>query len=63
MILALIIIFMILFVGNFIVQYFAHAVPLLGAIATPLIIICVIEGLITAAFIGVKIYKDLRGKK
>lgn len=63
MIIALLIIFIVLFIGSFIVQYFAHSVPFLGAIATPLIIICVIEGLILVIFVGIKIFTDIRGKK
>lgn len=62
-IIVLLIIFIPLFIGSFIVQYFAHAVPFLGAITTPLIIICVIVGLILAVFIGIKIYNDVGRKK
>lgn len=63
MIIALLIIFIMLFIGSFVVQYFAHFVPFLGAIATPLIVICVIVGLILAVFVGIKIYTETRGKK
>ena len=63
MIIALLILFIVLFIGSFIVQYFAHVVPFLGAIATPLIIICVIVGLILAVFVGIEIYNNVRGKK
>lgn len=63
MIIALIIIFGILFISCFITRYFAHAVPFLGAIATPLIIICVVVGVILAVFVSIEIYTKLRGKK
>lgn len=63
MIIALLILFIMLFIGSFVVQYFARSVPFLGAIATPLIVICVIVGLILAVFVGIKIYNDVRGKK
>lgn len=62
-IIVLLLIFIALFIGSFIVQYFAHAVPFLGAIATPLIIICVVVGLLLAIFVGIKIYKDIGHKK
>lgn len=61
-IIALLILFALLFIGSFIVQYFAHSVPFLGAIATPLIIICVVVGLILAVFVGIKIYNETRRK-
>ncbi len=63
MIIALLILFIVLFFGSFTANYFAKSVPFLGALATPLIIVCVIVGLILAAFIGIKIYNNIRGKK
>ena len=62
MIVFLTILFIILFIGNFATKYFAAAVPFLGAISTPLIIVCVIIGAILAIFIGIKIYTETRRK-
>ncbi|MCM1296325.1 MAG: hypothetical protein NC311_12370 [Muribaculaceae bacterium] len=57
------ILFIVLFFGSFTAKYFADAVPFLAALSTPLIIVCVVEGLVLAAFVGIKIYNDVRGKK
>lgn len=63
MIIALLILFSILFVGCFITRYFAHAVPFLGEITTALIIICVVVGALLVLFVSIRIYNDVHGKK
>ena len=63
MIVFLTLLLIVLIIGRVAAGFFAHAVPFLGAIATPLIVICVIVGLILAVFVGIEIYTEIRGKK
>lgn len=63
MIIFLTILFIILLFGSIAARYFAYAVPFLGAITTPLIIICIVVGAVWVLFIGIRIYNDLKGKK
>lgn len=57
------ILLIVLVVGSVTAGFFAPSVPFLGAIYIPLIIICVIIGIVWATFVGIKIYNDVHGKK
>lgn len=63
MIIFLTVLFIVLFIGSFIAKYFAHSVPFLGAISTPIIIACVIVGVVWAVFVAIKIINEVKRKK
>lgn len=57
------VLFIVLIIGSIVVGYFAEAVPFLGTLSIPLIIITVIIGIVWAVFVGIEIYNKLKGKK
>lgn len=57
------ILFVILLVASVITGCFADYAPFLGKLATALMWLTIGAGVFMAVFIGIKIYKDIRGKK
>lgn len=55
--------FIVLLLARIIFEYFAAAVPVFGELLTALTWLTVAAGIFAAVFIGVKIYKEIKGKK
>ncbi len=57
------ILFVILLIGAVITNCFAGYAPFLGKLSTALMWLTIGVGVVMAVFIGLKIYKDIKGKR
>jgi len=58
----LLIAFAVLFTGCWVMGFYAEVVPLLGTLLTPLIIVCVIAGVLALIFTAVELRNKIKGK-